>query len=101
MKVIGRMIKLMDMVSILKKMELYIKVNGKMINNMVKVKKYGEKMLNMKVIMLWVKSLEMENYHFKMVQDMRVNFKIISFMDKVHFIGNQVRYIQDNGRIIK
>ncbi len=74
MKVIGRMIKLMDMANILKKMELYIRVSGKMINNMVKVRKYGGKTLNMMVIMLWVKNLEMENYHFKMVQDMKVNF---------------------------
>lgn len=37
MKVIGKMIKQMDMENIYKKMEQYLKVHGKMINNMVKV----------------------------------------------------------------
>ena len=92
MRVIGRVIRLMDMANILKKMELYIKVNGRMINNMEKVRKYGEKMPNMKVIISWVKSLETVNYHFRMAQDMKDNSKIISLMVKVHFIGNLERY---------
>lgn len=58
MKEIGKTIKLMDTESILREMELYIKVNGKMINNMEKELKFGVKMLNMMEIMLWVKRLD-------------------------------------------
>ena len=51
MKVNGKMIKQMDMENIFKKMVLYLKVIGKMINNMVKVLKYGENKQNLKEIL--------------------------------------------------
>ncbi len=61
MKGIGKMTRLMDMGSILRRMGLYIKDNGKMISNMERALRYGEKMPNMKGIILWVKKLGLEN----------------------------------------
>jgi hypothetical protein len=60
-KVIGKMIRLVVMASILKKMELFTKGNGKMTNSMVKEQKYGEIMLIMRVISSSVKKQEWEN----------------------------------------
>ena len=61
MKVNGKMIKQMVMVNIYKKMELYLKEIGKMINKMVKELKFGDLKPNLKVILLKEKNRVKEN----------------------------------------
>lgn len=77
MKGIGRMIKLMEVVTITTLMVLNMLVNGSKTNNMVKVAKLGLTVLNIQALIIWVKNMVMENFCGLMDQHMRENFKII------------------------
>lgn len=101
MKVIGKMIKLMGMENILKKMAQFLKELGKMINNMVKVLRYGEKQPNMKAIMTKEKNMEKEPLLFRTAVFTKENLKIILLMDMGHLNGKMVKSILENGSIIK
>ena len=57
MKGTGKTTRQMAMVSILRRMEWFIRVNGRMISSMEKVSRFGVRMLNMRGIMLLVRRL--------------------------------------------
>ena len=95
------MIKPMDMENIFILMEQLTQDNGKMINNMVKERKFGQMVQNMKEIILKVESMVGVNFYFMMVQYIKVNSNTIIFMDLVYIYGLMEMFMMDNGYKIK
>lgn len=67
------------------RMELYIKGNGKMINKMEKVFKYGQMDKNMKGNLIWASNQEKEFLNLTMDPFIKATFPITKFMEKVIF----------------
>lgn len=91
----------MDLVYIYIVMVQNMLVNGKMIYKMVKEMKNGQMDLNMKVIIMKVKNMDMVKYILQMVLHIKDNFKWMIYMVKVYINGLMVKYMKDNGKIIK
>jgi len=101
MRAIGLVTKQRDSVSILIWMVLNIRVNGRKISNMVKVKSLGQMGLCMKGIMLWVKSTELVNFYGQIIQSTWVNSRTIILRARVSINGLMEEYLTVYGKIIK
>jgi hypothetical protein len=82
-------------------MELNIKVIGKMINKMVKVKKNGKMVHFILVNINKEKKKEKVNLYGEMIVHTKVIFMIIVFMVKVNIPGKMVEFMMVIGIIIK
>ena len=98
---IGRMVKLMEKVYLLKQMDHFIRVHGNKTNSTEKEKKFKkEEILFMKVILLKVKNKEKEN-QFLVKTFMKVISKMICFMVKASTQWQtQVVFMKANLKII-
>lgn len=87
MKENGKMIRPMGMENICIQMALNTRVNGKKISNMVRVKKPGQMVLAMKVIMLKERKMALVNLNGLMAPHTKDNFLITTFMEEVSISG--------------
>ena len=83
MKVNGKMINQMDLENIAIQMELYMKETGRMTNRTEEVYKYGPMAKDMKVFFKWDSNLEKVSSSLMTVPIMRVTFRTTKFMEKV------------------
>lgn len=88
----GKMIRQMDTESIDKKMGLFLKAIGKMINNMVKELKFGVILLSMKEIILMVKNKDMEFLPLTMEVIMKGSSTITSSITKELISGSMEKF---------
>ena len=101
MTVIGKMIKLMDLVSILILMVHNMKVIGLMISNMDKVKRHGQMVLNMKEIISLEKKMALVSFYGLINQVIVETFSIIIFMVTVPINGQTAVSFLETGFVIK
>ena len=97
MTVIGKMIKLMDLVSILILMVHNMKVIGLMISNMVKVKRHGRMVLNMKVTISLGKKTASDSFYGLINLAIAETFSIIIFTVTVPINGQTAVSFQETG----
>ena len=83
MKVNGKMINQMDLESIAIQMELYMKETGRMTNRTEEAYKYGPMAKDMKVFFKWDSNLEKVSSSLMTVLIMRVTFRTTKFTEKV------------------
>lgn len=72
-----------------------------MLNNMVKVLKFGLMDLSMKELMQMGKKMDMESYILLMDQNMKAILWIMKLMDMELMNGQIIEYILENGKTIK
>ena len=101
MTVIGKMIKLMDLVSILILMVHNMKVIGLMISNMVKVKRHGRMVLNMKVTISLGKKTASDSFYGPINLAIAETFSIIIFTVTVLINGQTAVNFQETGFVTK
>jgi hypothetical protein len=101
MKEIGSMIKQRALVNTLIWMELSMRVNGRKINSMVKVKNNGLMVLCTRVIMFMARSMGGVNSFGQMDQYMKDNLLITILRVRACIAGQMVGLILDNGNLIK
>jgi hypothetical protein len=101
MTVIGKMIRLMGLVSILILMVHNMKVIGLMINNMVKVKRHGRMVLNTKVIISLGKKMASVSFYGLINLVIAETFSIIIFTVMVPINGQTAVSFQETGFVIK
>jgi hypothetical protein len=100
MMVSGYMIKHMDLVYILIKMELNIKDIGTKIFNMVKVMKNGLMVLSSKENTEEVRKMDLENIFGQMELAMKENGRRMKLQDMVIINGQMVEDMLDIGKVI-
>ena len=102
MKANGSMGKLKDMENHVKRMEIFMKENGKMINKKEKEKKYGLMGQFMKGnFMKGQKMVKVNLLGGREVRAMKVNFKIIKYVEKDYIFLVIIENMKDIGKIIK
>ena len=102
MKANGSMGKLKDMENHVKKMEIFMKENGKMINKKEKEKKYGLMGQFMKgSFMKGQKMAKVNLLGGRVVRAMKENFKIIKYVEKDYIFLVIIENMKDIGKIIK
>ena len=94
--------KLKDMENHVKRMEIFMKENGKMINKKEKEKKYG--LMGQFMKGSFMKGLKMAKANLlggRVVRAMRENFKIIKYVEKDYIFLVIIENMKDIGKIIK
>ena len=97
MREIGLMIKLMALVYTLTWMELDMKGNGKWINNMERVRRFGQTMPDTKETIIKERSMDKVFSNGQMVLLTRDSLKIIILMELEHINGQMEESSQVNG----
>ena len=102
MKANGSMGKLKDMENHVRRMEIFMKENGKMINKKEKEKKYGLMGQFMKgSFMKGQKMAKVNLLGGRAVRAMKENFKIIKYVEKDYIFLVIIENMKDIGKIIK
>lgn len=97
----GKRIKLMGMVYIHNKMEIYIWGNGLMIIKMDKEQKHGQMVLNMKEIIFKEKNMVKVYFILRMALGIKEIYIIMIYKEKECIDGQIIKHMMETGIIIK